>query len=245
MTRWNVTRWRTTGWPNTNLGPGGGGGLPAGLSVDLQKITPDPIELGAELTALMFNLVASGAVGPLITRTIADDDGNPVEDVLGDGDPAPTAGMPNTYSKTLIGETVVFTGSVDDGTGAVQDQETYTWLPRVFFGVAAIPGGGVNEAFVEGLSDSELRADKGISRNGVAWTATEYLWVAFPAGFNPTALTDFLISVGGAGFPGGFILDTAALAITPNTPNGIPANYDVWRSTLAGTGLVVDFALTP
>lgn len=244
------TRWRTSRWlPGRGVcgGSGGGPAAPAGdpLSVDLVKITPGPLELGAELPAsLQFNAFEFDAAGALILRQIQDDQGNGPVDILGQANPVPTLGMGVVYTKTGIGEQVQFTYTADDGSNVAQDTEAYTWLPRVYFGVDAIPG-AINEAFVEALTDSELRADKGITRNGVTWTAGEYLWVAFPQAFNPTSPLDFLVTIGGGGFPGGFILAQAGVSVTPNTPNGLPILYDVWRSTGSGTGLVVDVAVSP
>jgi hypothetical protein len=246
-----TTRWRTSRWlPSRGVCGGSGGGpggppSPAPFSVDLVKITPSPLELGASLPVTVdFNTIEINQSGPLLSAQIADDDGNPPVNILGQVDPVPTGGMGYSYVKTAIGATVDFTYTADDGSGPEQDVEQYVWLPRVYLGVAAIPG-AVNEAFIEGLSDSELRADQGIDRTGVVWTAGEYIWVAFPQAFNPTAALDFLVTIGGSGFPGGFLLDTAGVSVTPNTPSGVPLLYDVWRSTGAGLGLTVDVAVSP
>jgi hypothetical protein len=215
------------------------------LTVDLIKITASPLELGAELPAtLTFNTTKAGEDGPFVSRTVQDDDGNAAVDILGDADPVPTGGMGFVYTKTLIGETVDFTYTADDGTDVAQDVETYTWLPKVYAGVAPIPG-AVDEVFIEALLENELRADKGIARTGLAWTIGEYIWVAFPQAFNPTSVLDFLVQIGGAGFPGGFVLDTAGISVTPNTPNGVAALYDVWRSTGSGNGFAVDLTVSP
>ena len=209
--------------------------------VDLQKITASPLELGAILPAgTQFNAFESGAAGPLVTRTITDDDGNPAVNILGQANPVPTAGMGFSYSKAAIGDTVDFTLFADDGTNTDTDVEQYVWLPRVYLGVDAIPG-AINEAFIESLVESELRADKGIARTGLTWTAGEYIWVAFPDAFNPTDSLDFLVGI----FPGGFQLEASAVSVTPNTPNGVPITYDVWRSVGAGLGLVVDITVSP
>lgn len=240
-----TTRWLRSRWVPGRSVCGGAGGGPGGaavppMTVDLQKITPSPLELGAELpNTTTFNSVITNNDGPLISKTIQDDDGNGPVNVLGQADPIPNGGMGFVYTRTAIGGQVNFTLTADDGRGPVQDVEVYTWLPRVYLGVAALAA--VDEAFVEALSESELRADKGIARSGIVWTAGEYLWVAFPQAFNPTDPLDFLVGV----FPGGFVLDTVGLAITPNTPNGIPVLYDVWRSTGSGIGATVDVAVTP
>jgi len=215
------------------------------MTVDLVKITASPLELGAELpVGLQFNATEANAAGPLVTRTIQDDQANPAVDILGQGNPVPAAGMGIVYTKTLIGEQVAFTYQADDGTTVANDVETYTWLPKVYAGVALVPG-AVDEVFIEALLENELRADKGISRTGLTWTMSQYIWVAFPQAFNPTNALDFLVQIGGAGFPGGFVLDTAGISVTPNTPNGIPALYDVWRSTGSGSGFVVDLTVSP
>lgn len=244
--RWKASRWNAGRFACSGSGGGGGGGAPpVTMVIDLIKITASPLELGAELpVTLTFNTTVAGEDGPFVSRTVQDDDGNPAVDILGDADPVPTGGMGFVYTKTLIGGTVDFTYTADDGTDVAIDVEQYVWLPKVYAGVAAVPG-LVDETFIEALPQNELRADKGIVRTGLTWTLSEYIWVAFPQAYNPTVLTDFLVTIGGAGFPGGFVLDTAGVSVTPNTPNGIPALYDVWRSTGSGTGLVVDLTVSP
>jgi hypothetical protein len=215
------------------------------MTVSLTKITPSPLELGAELpVGLQFTAMEQNAAGVLVTRTIQDDQANPAVDILGQANPVPTVGMGIVYTKTAIGDAVAFTYQADDGTTVAQDVETYTWLPKVYAGVAAAPG-SVDEVFIEALLENELRADKGISRTGLVWTMSQFVWVAFPQAFNPTSGLDFLLQIGGAGFPGGFVLDTAGVSVTPNTPNGIPALYDVWRSTGSGSGFTVDLTVSP
>lgn len=244
MTAWPRTRWVRDECLAAGPG-GGGGGTPPPLSVNLAKITPSPLELGAVLPAgTQFNASEVNVDGALTVRTIQDDDGNPAVDILGQANPVPNAGMGFSYTKTAIGDTVTFTYFAQDLSNNDSDQEVYTWLPRVYQGVAAIPG-AIDEAFIEALAESELRADKGISRNGVVWTAGEYLWWAFPQAFNPTTALDFLITLGGSGFPGAVILAQAGVSVTPNTPNGVPVLYDVYRSTGAGLGLTVDTQVTP
>ena len=220
---------------------GGGGGGPAGLTVDLQKITPSPLELGATLpVGTQFNAFDMNAAGPLVTRTIQDDDGNAAVDILGQANAVPNAGMGFAYVKTAIGATVNFTLAANDGTSSAQDVEQYVWLPRVYLGVAAIPG-ATDEAFIESLGETELRADKGIARTGLFWTAAEHIWVAFPQSYNPTDSLDFLVGA----FPGGFLLDTAGVSRTPNTPGGLPILYDVWRTIGAGVGVGFDITVSP
>lgn len=232
-----------TRWPESRLPMIGIGASPPvpPFTVNLVPLVPLIYELGADVINPTFNLLEGGAIGPLILRTVTDDDGNPPQNFLGVPNPVT---MPFTYNKAAIGGSVAFDYTADDGSGPVSDIETFLWQPRVYFGVAPVPG-AVNEAFIEGLSDSELRADRGIDRTGVVWTAAEYLWVAFPQAFNPTVGTDFLVTVGGAGFPGGFLLDTAGVSVTPNTPGGVPILYDVWRSTGSGIGLTIDLTVSP
>ena len=242
MTRWNGSRWISKECGAAS--GGGGGGAPSGFSVNLIKLTPSPLELGAVLPpSTQFNVVDTNPAGPLITRTIQDDQGNGAVVILGEANPVPNAGMGFAYSKTVIGDTVDFTYSADDGGGVKQDTEQYVWLPRVYLGVEPIPG-AINEAFVEALVESELRSNKGISR-AVLWTAAEYIWAAFPQAFNPTQSTDFLVTIGGSGFPGGFVLAASGVSVTPNTTNGVPILYDVWRSTGSGSGLNVNVAVAP
>lgn len=222
----------------------GGGGAPPAMTVDLQKNTASPLELGAELPATLdFDAFEFNAAGPLVSRTIQDDDGNGAVDILGQANAVPNAGMGFTYTKTAIGETVDFTLTADDGTTVAQDVEQYVWLPRVYYGVDAIPG-AVNEAFIEALAGSQLLPSKAFGPEPLTWTGGEYIWVAFPQAFNPTDPLDFLVQIGGSGFPGNFVLDTAGVSVTPNTPNGVPILYDVWRSTGSGSGLAVALSVS-
>ena len=209
--------------------------------MNLIKITPSPLELGAELpVGTQFNTVENNAAGPLVAATIQDDDGNGPVNILGQADPVPNAGMGFSYQKTNIGDTVDFTYTADDGTTVAQDVEQYVWYPRVYMGVAPIPG-AVNEAFVESLSESDLLPNKGFSRTGQFWNIGEYIWFAFPQAFNPTSSLDFLVGL----LPGGFGLDTAGVSVTPNTPGGVPILYDVWRSFGAGLGVAFDITVAP
>jgi hypothetical protein len=235
-----VSRFNGSRWIPKSCGQagGGGGGGPAALSVDLVKVTADPLELGADLVSPQFNAFVTGG-NPLTLEEIIDTDGNASEDILGLLNPVT---MPYTYTRNAIGGLVDFMLSADDGTGVVMDTERYLWQPRVYLGVAA--AGVVDEAFVEALAENELRADKGISRLAQTWTAGQFIYVAIPQAYNPTDPLDFLVTIGGSGFPGGFVLDTAGLAITPNTPGGVPILYDVWRSSGAGIGLLVDIAVS-
>jgi len=234
-----MSRWSQGRWTDGDCGAlGGGGGGPAPLSATLLRLEADPLELGAELVNPQFTAATSGG-GVLILKTLADDDGNATTDILGAPNPVT---KPFTYSKTAIGAQVLFTLSADDGGGVVIDSKAHTWQPRVYLGVTAVAA--VNEAFVEALAESEIRADKGIARAGITWTAGQAIYVAFPQAFNPTDPLDFLVQIGGGGFPGGFVLDTAGVSVTPNTVNGTPILYDVWRSTGLGTGLAVDVTVS-
>lgn len=234
MTRWSQGRWATSDC--APLGSGGGGGA-APLMASLMRLEPDPVELGAELVNPTFTAATSGG-GVLTSKTLGDDDGNATTDILGDPNPV-TA--PFTYSKTVIGDTVQFTLTADDGGGAVMSSVVHTWLPRVYLGVAT--PAAIDEAFIEALAESELGADKAIARAGLTWGSGDRIYVAFPQVF-PAAPLDFLAQIGGSGFPGGFELDTAGVSVTPNTPNGVPVLYDVWRSTGTGLGLAVDVTVS-
>lgn len=242
MSRWPSTRWNNRACFNAGPAGPGGGGPPVvpPLSVTITPLDALVQEVGAELVNPQFNLAEANVDGALTLRAVTDDDGNPAQNFLAQPNPVT---MPFTYSENVIGTTRSWTYNADDGRGIASDVATITFLPRVYHGVAAIPG-AINEAFVEALAENELRADKGITRNGIVWTAGQYLWWAFPQAFNPTDPTDFLVTLGG-GFPGAVILAAAGVSVTPDTPNGVPILYDVWRSTGAGLGLAVDTAVTP
>jgi hypothetical protein len=202
-------------------GQGGSGGGGGAFSAALALLAAATIEIGAVLNTPQFNATYS-PVGTEVFAELSDDDGNPVQNVLGVLNPVT---RPHNYTKTAVGAQVIFTLSANDGVNADTDQVIATWFPRVYFGVNAL-GTLSTEADIEGLSGSSLQGNKALS---YLFTANnEYVYYAFPASF-PAALLDFQIGP----FPGGFIQVVASVPVTANTAGAPVLNYQIWRSTNA------------
>lgn len=196
--------------------------IPPGFSVGLQGLTPSPLEIGAQLSSPQFNATYNNGVPT--SATLSDNVPNAPQNVLAVPNPLT---MPFNYSENAIGATRTFTLTADDGSGPESDNVTYTWLPRVYFGVG--PNGLSTEADIEALPDSALAAS--FARTFQATPGVgEHIYYAFPASFGtPT----FFVN----NFQGGFILQAAGVNVTANTP-GAPVNaYDLWKSVLPNLGL--------
>jgi hypothetical protein len=205
-------------WAGPTQGGGGGGG---GFSCGLAGLFSSPLEIGANLVNPTFNATYSPG-GTETFAELSDDDGNPVQDVLGVGNPIT---RPYSYQKIGIGDAVNFTLSANDGTNSDTDQASAIWYPRVYYGVDANPG-LATEADIEGLSNSSLQGDKALS---YLFSATnEYVYYAFPVAY-PAAPLDFQIGP----FPGGFLQQVASVAVTAGTVGAPTINYQLWRSTNA------------
>jgi len=194
---------------------------PPGFSNALAGVTPSPLEIGAQLVSPLFN--ATYFNGTPTTSDLSDSDAFPVQNVVGVPNPIT---RPHTYQKALTGQTTVFTLTSDIGGPSFVSNVTYTWLPRVYWGLG--PDGLSTEADIEGLSNSALAASylrQFVLNAGPA----QFMYYAFPSAFGtPT----FFVN----NFEGGFILQAAAVPVTANTP-GAPVNaYDLWKSVLPGLG---------
>lgn len=213
-------------------GPVSGGVTPpGGFAVTLTRLSPSPLEIGADLINPQFNLTDVNAVAPLIVRQIQDDDGNPLQDFLGIPDPLT---MPFTYTRNGIGTTVGFLGTEDDTGGPVSDSQSHLWLPRSFYGVSANPA-LTSEAGIEGLPQSSLEAAKAL--NFTVSPTNEYVYYSWPSVYGAFNALDFQIGP----FPGGFI-SLGTVNLTANTP-GAPVNqYEIARSTnlLTGVNILVE-----
>jgi len=197
--------------------------LPPGFSVTLAALVPGPFEIGAQVLNPQFNATYHNATP--ISAILSDDQGNPAQNVLG----LPNAlTMPFAYQLNPIGSTVIYTLTSDDGGGVKIDSETFTWLPRVYFGIG--PDGLGSEADIEGLAGNALAADF-VRTFGVTAGATDHAYYAFPSVYGTP---NFQIGP----FPGGFVLEAAAVPVTANTPGAPANNYDLWKSSLPNLGTV-------
>jgi hypothetical protein len=213
-------------------GPVGGSGPapPTGIQVALASVGATVLEIGAQSVNPTFNQTESNVTAPITVRTLADNDGNPAQNILGLPNPLT---MPFSYQKNPIGSTVQFTGSATDSApSSDSDQVNYTWLPRVWYGLSVNPG-LTTEAQIEALANSALQSDKGLTYN-VVGAVNEYVYYAWPQVYGAYAPLDFQIGP----FPGGFIdqLSGGTVNLTANTP-GAPTNaYVLARSTNPLTG---------
>ena len=195
--------------------------LPPGFSVTLTPLIPGPFEIGSQVLNPQFNAVYHNSIE--ILATLQDDKGNPVQNVLGVANPLT---MPFAYQLNPIGSTTVYTLSGDNGGGLQTDQITFTWLPRVYWGVGL--DGLSTEADIEGLGNSALAATFGRVFTVTAGPAN-HIYYAFPSVFGTPS---FQIGP----FPGGFVLEAAAVPVTAGTPGAPTNNYDLWKSTLPNLG---------
>jgi len=198
----------------------GGGSGDSPFEAALTLLTATPIEIGADLASPTFNAAYAGGVETF--AELSDDDGNPVQDVLGSANPITRA---FTYNKTVVGDTVTFTLTANDGGPNVTDAEVATWLPRLYYGVDA-NAALATEADIEALANSLLGADKALSTTLAP--VAEYIYYAFPVSFAAAAL-DFQFGA----FPGGFTQVVASVPVTANTAGAPTLNYQIWRSTFA------------
>jgi hypothetical protein len=212
--------------------PVGGGGPPppTGIVVTLGAVGGTTFEIGDQSVNPAFNMSESGVTPPITVRTLADNDGNPTQNVLGLPNPLT---MPFSYQKNPIGSTVQFTGAATDSApSSDSDVVTFTWRPRVWYGLSVNPA-LTTEAQIEALANSALQSNKGLTYN-VVGAANEYVYYAWPQVYGAFAPLDFQIGP----FPGGFIdqLSGGTVNLTANTP-GAPTNaYVLARSTNPLTG---------
>lgn len=195
--------------------------IPPGWSVTLTPLFALTAEIGAQVINPQFNAVYNNGVP--VSASLQDNQGNPVQNILGLPNPVT---MPFTYQLNGIGAVATWTLTGDDGGGAANDVATLTFLPRVFWGTG--PDGLSTEGDIEGLANSQLQATRDINFSESPGGA-DHIYYAFPSAFGaPT----FVVN----GFPGGFILQAAAVPVTANTPGAPTNNYDLWKSVLPGLG---------
>lgn len=185
---------------------------------------PAVLELGAEFASPAFT--ASYNVPP-VTASVADTEGNAVVDVIADPE---SFVVPYTYTKTLNNEFVRWTLTAGDGDDVDEANQLTLWQPRVYWGTGAALGvGGGSEGFIEALAGSALQPD-GNSTFAVSPLVTEKIFFAAPTSFG--ALQFFL----GSPLPGGMFVVGSAIAVTPDTPNGVAQDYTLWESVSVGLG---------
>ena len=174
-------------------------------------------EVGESLASVSFT--ASYSLLPASATVI--DDLTHVTDAL----TTPFASFTKTgpFTKTTNGAQVTF--ELDAVLGAVTKTSSvvFTWALRRYYG-NAVPGAN-DEAFIKALGQSSLGTTQAVSFSS-ACGATEHIYFALPSSYTAPTFT-----VGG--FEGGFELVASAVSVTVN---GVPTNYDVWRTVQANLG---------
>ena len=115
-------------------------------------------------------------------------------------------------------------GSWADDPHTAQATAQIKWLPKVYYGTAAIPE-EINSAFLLGLSNGVLATSRTRTFTITAGSG-QYIWYASPANYGACAF-----SVGG--FDGGF---EAAQIVSVVNASGYTQNYYVYRSSNANLG---------
>lgn len=182
------------------------------------------LEVGQQVVTPSFTASYVGGTPNAVTLT--DSDGNTPQNV---------SGTPNAFSsaysftKTANSASVSFTLAATSGSESDTSVTSYTWLPRVFYGVGV--DGLATEADIEALASSALASSRARTIS-VSPGAGEYIYYGFPSSFGTPTFT-----VGG--FSGGF-----SLAATANVTNGygVTQTYSLWKSdnpNLGSTTVVV------
>lgn len=191
-----------------------------GFQVTALDLTPvSPLEVGESMATPAFTAAFSNAP----TTAVLDDSlANPQQNIIG----SPTAFTSvNTYVQTVIGGTVIWTVTADDGSGADSRNVSATWLPGVFTGLIA-SAGPYSEADIEAMTKRLLSS----SQLGqiILTPATEYIVHAYPASYGAKVPADFQIGTLG---PGDMTEIQTALSIT--NAFGVTLDYRVARSDFA------------
>ena len=195
--------------------------IPPGFSVTLTPLFASPVEIGAQIISPTFNAFYNNGVP--ISAVLSDSIPNVPQNVLAVANPLT---MPFVYQLNGINTSVLFTLTADDGGGPKIDTTSLLFLPLVYWGTG--PDGLSTEGDIEGLASSNLQATLVNSFTESPGPAT-FIYYAFPSAFGtPT----FVVN----GFPGGFVLEAAAVPVTANTPGAPINNYDLWKSALPGLG---------
>jgi len=173
--------------------------------------------LGATVTNPSFT--ASYAYTPT-SASIQDNAGNPSVNVIS----TPTAFTYSyAYTKTTYGQSVTWTLTADDGSGADTATDSTTWAQYVYYGVDV--AGGSTEAFIKALPSSVLTTTKNRTISVTAG-ASDKIYYAYRSAYGTATFT-----VGG--FAGGFGTPTT---ISVTNAYGIVENYYLYESEQLNLG---------
>lgn len=177
------------------------------------------VEVGATVTTPAFT--ASYVSGPATNVILTDTEATPPKNVTS----TPTSFTSDgTFQKTVISASVTFTTTAFKGSIQKTSQVSYTWLPRVYYGVAT--PAAYTEAFIEALPTFALAAGRARTFSVNAGVGQK-IYYAYPATFG-----DGTFFVGG--FEGGFTKVASNVSVTNGF--GVVLNYDVWESNNANLG---------
>lgn len=181
------------------------------------------LEVGQSVVNPAFT--ASYTSGPPTSATLTDSEGSPTVTLT---TPFTSVTSPHTFVKSSNNASATFTLHATKGASTQTPSASYSWLPRVFWGV----GSGVDtEAEIEALANSALASSRARSFT-VAPGVGEYIYYAFPDSYGAATFT-----VGG--FAGGFT-DMGTVSIT--NAYAVTQTYRLYRSTnpnLGSTDVVV------
>lgn len=139
-----------------------------------------------------------------------------------------------------------YTGTVKDASGVstTSSSVTFSYSDLVYYGVAAIPGVNISEAFIKALSTSVLDTDGFI--NPILFTsgATQHAWFAVPSAYADLIFTDNSVNIAG-GFtrvngntllPNGETVLMSGSTVTLTFSNGYSVAYKVYVTDNANIG---------
>lgn len=176
------------------------------------------VEIGQSIIDPTFNATYVG--GTPTSASLADNDGNPPQDVL--GVPNPIARL-FTYLKTALNASVDFTLTADDGSGPEVDIEKSHWQGRAWWGTGA--AGGSTEAFIKALANDALDNNRQRTFTVNAGVG-EKIYYAYPSAHGAATFT-----VGG--FEGGFL---PGVTISLTNAFGVTLDYLLYESAVSGLG---------
>lgn len=139
-----------------------------------------------------------------------------------------------------------FTGTVKDvaGVSTTSSPVTFSYSDYIYYGVGAIPGIDISEAFIKGLGTSVLDTDGYINPLLFTIGSGQHGWVAVPNDYPTIVFTDNAINIAG-GFtlvngdtelPNGEIVSMSGSTVTLNFSNGYSKAYRIYVTDNANLG---------
>jgi hypothetical protein len=198
------------------------GGGPTALITAL-GVTPSEVEVGASVTNPAFTATYSR----LVTSASINDGSGPTALTL----PATAFTKTGVYTKIVVNAMQAFTLAAQVDLEPAQSRAvSIAWRPKVFFGVADVPG-AYDGAFVEGLASSALAAARQRTIPFVA-APTNKLFYCYPDSYGGVPANFIDVSTG---WQAGFF---KAGTVSVTNGNGVTITYAIWESEQEGLGAV-------